>query len=256
MTIILENVTTDTLLDWMAEHIEVDEDEYFKWKQREQERVKERDRKKTLLALEGKIAEPRDYVRGSDFRSYLKCARILYWNVHNPKLRKVYLNKSTFGAVKKHQLIQERLEEKGWYGEFEPTRYLPEYHLNGIGHVDILSPSGTFFIEIKHNRPSEADELQCAWYQYSLEGTPTIVILYRTRVVIVPDHTRFIQKYIPRVCGVIKNNILPPKHPNFPKCVGTCDYAERCGRARRVPMHNGTPVEWINYFKKIGAWRE
>lgn len=257
MTIILENVSTETLLEWMDEKIDVDEDEYFKWKQREQDKAKQRDLQRTRLMLEGKIAEPRKYVRGSDFRSYLSCARILYWNIHNPKLRKVYLNKSTFGAIKKHELIQERLEERGWYGEFEPTLYLPKYDLQGVGHVDVLSPSEKFFIEIKHNQPSNADELQCAWYQYSLEGTPTIVILYRTRVVIIPDHTRFIQKYIPRVCGVIKHReVLPPLHPSFPKCKGTCDYAERCGRQRRVTMHSGTPKEWIDYFKAIGAWRE
>jgi len=249
LTIILENVTTDTLLEWMAEKIEVDEDDYQEWK------AKQIARQKTPLQqlMEGK--KPRDYVRGSDFRSYLSCARILYWNVHKPVLQRRYINKGIYGAIMKHELIQERLEEKGWYGEFEPTRDLPEYGLRGIGHVDVLSPSGTFFVEIKHNKPSEADELQCAWYQYSLPGRPTIVILYRTRVVIIPNHTRFIEKYIPRVCGVIKHpEVLPPKHPNFPKCRGTCDYADRCGRAKRVVMHNGTPPDWIEYFKAIDAW--
>lgn len=251
MTIILENVTTDTLLQWMAEPVDVDEDEYQDWKAKELSKIKS-----PLQQLTDGV-KPRTYVRGSDFRSYLSCARILYWNVHKPRIqRNRYINKGIFGAIKKHELIQERLEEKGWYGEFEPTMDLPEYGLSGIGHVDVLSPSGTFFVEIKHNKPSEADELQCAWYQYSLPGRPTIVILYRNRVVIIPNHTRFIQKYIPRVCGVIKHpEILPPKHPNFPKCRGTCDYADRCGRKKRVPMHNGTPDEWINYFKAIGAWK-
>ncbi len=252
MTIILENVTTDTLLQWMAEKVEVDEDEYQDW------RAKQVAKQKTPLdiLMEGGV-KPRTYVRGSDFRSYLSCARILYWNVHAPVLRRVYLNKSTFGAIKKHELIQERLEVLGWQGEFEPKTRLPKYDLDGVGHIDVLSPSQTFFIEIKHNRPSEADELQCAWYQYSHPNNPTIVILYRTRVVIIPDHSKFIHKYIPRVCGVIKNkDIVPPKHPNFPKCRGTCDYADRCDRKKRVVMHNGTPPEWIEYFKKIGAWRE
>ena len=251
MTIILENVTTDTLLQWMAEKIEIDEDEYQEWK------AKQIAKQKTPLQQLMEGVEPRTYVRGSDFRSYLSCARIHYWNVHKPVLRKVYLNKGTYGAIMKHELIQERLEERGWQGEFAPKMRLPQYDLDGVGHIDVLSPSQTFFIEIKHNAPSEADELQCAWYQYSHPNHPTIVILYRTRVVIIPDHSRFIQKYIPRVCGIIKHpEVLPPLHPRFPKCKGTCDYADRCGRNKRVPMHNGTPPEWIEFFKKIGSWHE
>ena len=249
MTIILENVTTDTLLEWMAEPVEVDEDEYQEWK------AKQIAKQKTPLQQLMDGIKPRTYVRGSDFRSYLSCTRILYWNVHKPVLRKVYLNKGTFQAIRKHELIQERLEERGWFGEYEPIRYLPKYNLKGIGHVDVLSPNKNFFLEIKHNQPSDADELQCAWYQYSLDGLPAIVILYRTRIVIIPNHTKFIEKYIPRVCGVIQHKeVLPPKHPNFPKCKGTCDYADRCDRAKRVTMHNGTPTEWINYFKSIDAW--
>lgn len=250
MSIILENVTTTTLLSWMAEKVDVDEDEYQEW------RAKQVAKQKTPLQqlLEG--VKPRDHVRGSDFRSYLNCARIHYWNVHKPVLRKIYLNKGTFGAIKKHELIQERLEDLGWFGEFEPTKYLYDYDLNGTGHVDVLSPSGTFFLEIKHNKPSPADELQAAWYQYLLPGFPMIVILYRTRVTIIPSLSKFLQKYIPRVCGVIKHpEILPPKHPNFPLCRGTCDYANRCERNKRVTMHQGTPPEWIEFFKAIGAWR-
>ena len=251
MAIILENITTATLLSWMAEKIEVDEDEYQKW------RAAQVAKQKTPLDQLMEGVKPRDYVRGSDFRSYLSCARIHYWNVHNPVLRKTYLNKSTYGAILKHELIQERLEERGWQGEFAPKMRLPQYDLDGIGHMDALSPSQTFFLEIKHNRPSEADELQCAWYQYSHPMKPTIVILYRTRVVIIPNHSKFIQKYIPRVCGVIKHpEVVPPLHPNFPRCKGTCDYADRCGRNKRVQMHQGTPVEWIEYFKQIGAWNE
>lgn len=250
MSIILENVTVDALLEWMAEKITIDEGEYQKWKAE-----KIRKGKRPLKALLEK-PKARSWVSGSDFRSYLNCARILYWNVHDPVLRKVYINRGTFQAIKKHDLIQERLEERGWYGEFEPKRYLPSYGIQGLGHVDCLSPGGTFFLEIKHNRPVNADELQAAWYQYILDGTPTIVMLYRDRVNVIPDHTRYILKYIPRVLGTITHDVLPPLHPNFPLCRGTCDYASRCGRAKRVQMHQGTPDEWREYFKAIGAWRE
>lgn len=250
MAIILENVTVDTLLEWMSEPVDIDEDEYQKWKATKQKQHKTP--LKNLLKEKG----PRDYVSGSDFRNYLSCARILFWETHAPLQRKVYINKSTFRAIKKHELIQERLESKGWYGEFEPKRYLSDYKIQGLGHVDCLSPSGTFFIEIKHNQPADSDELQAAWYQYILEDIPTIVMLYRMRVNIIPNHSAYINKYIPRVVGTIQHNILPPLHPSFPKCRGTCDYAARCGRERRVAMHQGTPPEWINYFKAIGAWRE
>ena len=249
LAIILENVTVDDLLKWMAEPVDVNEDEYQKWKTE-----KAKQGKPSLKALLDK--PKRTYVSGSDFRNYLSCARILYWNIHNPVQRKVYLNKGTFQAIKKHELIEERLESRGWYGEFEPKKHLPEYGLDGLGHVDCLSPSATFFLEIKHNMPFQADELQAAWYQYILEDIPKIVLVYRDQVKIIVDHSKYILKYIPRVCGTIVNNVLPPLHPSYPRCKGTCDYATRCGRPRRVTMHQGTPKEWIEYFKAIGAWRE
>jgi len=250
LSIILENITADSLLEWMAEPVEVDNDEYQEWKVKKKEEGK--------IQLKDLLKEPkkRDYVRGSDFRSYLSCARILFWNIHDPVIRQVYINKSTFIAIRKHEIIQERLEEKGWFGEFAPTRYLPKYNMKGRGHVDCLSPSKTFFLEIKHNRPVLADELQAAWYQYILDGEPKIVMLYRTRVTIIPNLSAYLHKYLPRVIGTIQHNVLPPLHPNFPKCRGTCDYASRCGRKRRIQMHSGTPEEWRNYFKQIGAWRE
>jgi len=247
--ITLENVTVDELLSWMNEKVEVDHEEYLEWKAKRLE-----ESKLDLKAiLEG--TPKRTYIRGSDFRSYLSCARILYYDTHHPKRRQVYINKGIYGAIKKHELIQSRLKKRGWTAEYAPKRYLNKYELDGVGHLDCVSPSMTFFMEMKHNKPSPADELQTAWYQYICDGTPPIALLYRTRLTIIPDLTTFILKYIPRVVGTIIHDVVPPLHPKFPLCKGTCDYASRCGRPNRVQMHQGTPVEWIEYFKKIEAWR-
>lgn len=235
----------------MREPVDIDEKEYREWRTEREEAEK-----KNPFENIFEPSKARDYVRGSDFRSYLNCARILYWNVHNPLPRRVYLNKSTFGAIRKHEIIQERLEDRGWHGEFEPKRRLPRYDIMGVGHMDALSPTEQFFIELKHNKPVKADELQGAWYQHIHPMDPMPVMVYRNRVNILYDMSSFVNKYIPRVVGVIQHpEILPPKHPSFPKCRGTCDYAPRCGRPRRVRMHDGTPPEWVEFFKAIGAWR-
>lgn len=255
MTFLLENVTVDELLSWMKEPVDFEEGEYQEWKA---ERIAREAPKRNPFEnlLERPQRKPRTYVSGSDFRSYLSCARILFWNVHDPLPRRVYHNKGTFEAIVRHEVIQERLEARGWHGEYEPRRWLPFYEIQGLGHMDALSPSETYFLEIKHNRPVAADELQASWYQYIHIKSPEIVLLYRDQVKVLPDLGSFVAKYLPRVIGVVQHpEALPPRHPNFPLCRGTCDYGPRCGRDRKVRMHQGTPPEWIEFFKKIGAWR-
>lgn len=239
--ITLENVTTDELLSWMHEEIPIYEDQYLSWKKRE-------------LNKPLKKIEPKSTISGSDFKAYWTCPRILYGNVHHPVVRTVAINRGYFYAILKHELIQSRLEERGWTSEVFLENPLEDYPLLGTGHVDCLSPSEQFFLEIKHNPPTLADELQAGWYQFLHHKHPTICLLYRERFDIIPDHSRLIRKYLPRVAGTILNDLMPPLRPGFPYCLGTCDYAPIfCGRAKTIRMKDEVPPEWNEWLTRIGA---
>lgn len=235
----IEGVTVEELIDWMAEPVEVTEGEYQDYRSRRLEEPLTKAKRR------------REYISGSDFRKYWTCVRRLYWDTHDPIIKRGTINKGYLIAEKKHELIQERLEDRGWKSEFEPKIWMPSYEIEGLGHVDALSPSGGLFLEIKHNPPTIADELQCGWYQYLLPNMPIIVLVYRERVNIIPDHSRLMKKYIPRVAGTVIYDHLPPLHPNFPKCRGYCDYAPRCGRTKRHKMREPAPAEWVDWLNKI-----
>lgn len=246
MTIMIENVSVEELIEWMQEPVEVDEDEYQKW------------RIEQLRPKPQRAKRRNTWVSGADFKDYWTCVRILYWKSHDPAIKRSTANKSYLKAILKHELIQERLEERGWTAEDDPQMILYPWEIKGLGHVDCVSPKRQYFLEMKHNRPSPGDELQSGYYQHIQPTKPTIVLLYGGygnphRAMIIPDLSRMMETYIPRVVGTVIYDVLPPLHPKFPKCKSYCDYAERCGRAKRVRINPPTSNEWKEYFEAIGA---
>jgi len=237
--VIIDGVDFRKLMIWMSIPQTVDEQVYSKWKEEQ----------------ESKIIEPRReiYLRGADFQGYWKCPRRLWFTVHRPKQQKSMINKSIFTCEVRHDMIEDYLQKRGWQTEVERRKILKigKFLVPCEGHIDGLSPSN-IILDIKHKQiPTDGDMLQTGFYQLLMRPeTTNIVLLYPTQIKYLTRLDDMIKKYLPRVFGVVAfDAIMPPKHPDFPRCYRNCEYYSECGRERVPPKRS--PDEWTNWLKQI-----
>ena len=236
---IIDNADFVYLLKWMKKPYNVDEEDYQKWrKDRKSEAPRER---------------MGNRIYATDFQSYMKCARRLWFLSHEPKTKKSMINKSIYIAEKRHDDIEAYLKDCGWKTELrcEATLTVGKAKVSASGYIDGLSPSN-FILDIKHKYyPTEGDKLQTGFYQKLLKPTETkIVLLYPNQVAMFEDVAKIIDKYLPRVYACIALDIQPPKHPSFPRCYASCEYYKECGRTRVRPKQKPF-TEWNEWFTKI-----
>lgn len=238
---IVDGVNLDDLIRMMNTPVAIDEGSYLEWKNK---KLRE--------------AHPRRkvYIRGSDFTSYWKCARRLSYDVHSPLPSKSYANKGTYKCIVRHQQIEAFLEKRGWLCEelIKKELFLFGRYVPGLGHYDAFSPS-RIILDIKHGRHSFGNVLQTGFYQVLKKPTKTrILLLYRDGIEYYTDLSRIIEKYLPRVYACVATDVLPPLHPDFPRCYRACEYFKRDGRKRVPPKQD--KQEWVEWFRKTQSLLE
>lgn len=238
--ILIDGADFRRLMTWMNVPQTINEKDYLRWKN---ERL-------------SKKPEPRDklYLRGADFSGYWKCARRLYFSIHDPLPQKSVFNKSIFGCIVRHDKIEAYLKKFGWKPEFMKERRLNigRYSVPSHGHIDALSPSN-IILDIKHGFPKDGDILQTGFYQKLFRPqTTNIILLYPSQVKYILNLDKTITKYLPRVLACVHPDIdlCPPLHPKFPNCYYRCEYYKRCGRTYKPPKKQEMVV-WANWFKAI-----
>lgn len=222
----------------MNRKLKMNEADYQKWRKTQKQR----------------IPYPRTdkpYLRGSDFKEYWTCWWRLWFRVHDPLPQKSRVNKGIYEAIKRHEQIENHLEQYGWKSEVyvDTQTRLINFHLPFKGHIDSLSPNG-LILDIKHNQPSQGDLMQLGSYSLHLGWQP-VVVVYRTGFTFQETLARLMHKYLPRVLGCILLDKIPPLHLNYPNCYYNCEYYKRCKRTRKPPKKPPIPQDVTDWLQAV-----
>lgn len=231
---IVDGVSIEDLVQTMNQRIRINESDYQAW---QVENVREHIR-------------PRDWIRGSDFYRYWQCARMLFFDVHDPLLGKPYLPRGAYLSIVRHKIVEDYLAKHGWECELPVRNWfnIQGRWIKGVGRIDGLSPS-KIVLEIKMGKPSKGHLLQTGYYQLHVPQSPGAILLYSNGSEYHKNLRPLAKHHLLGVTGCILSPFTPPCHPNFPHCLRQCIYVNRCGH-ETAPIQTGTSG-WSVWYSQI-----